>query len=205
MTAPGRRSDEEGMDDALELVRGESALVAFQGERGAYGHLAIEQLWADRATVLPCRTFERVITSVQQGRASFGVLPVHNQIIGEIPGVRAAIAVAALDVIGHVRVEVRHCLLGAVGAQLDAVTEAFSHPAALAQCAEFFSQHPLIAACETYDTAGAAREVAARRRRTEGAIAAEGCAQRYGLQVLARDIGDGADNATHFAVVRRGA
>ena len=193
------------MDDALELVRGQSALVAFQGERGAYGHVAIELLWADRAMVLPCWSFDGVITAVRVGTASFGVLPVHNQIIGEIAGVSAAIALAALEVIGHVRVEVRHCLLGAVGAQLEVVREAYSHAAALAQCAAFFSQHPAIAACESYDTAGAAREVAARRRLSEAAIASEGCAQRYGLQVLARDIGDRANNATHFAVVRRGA
>ncbi len=68
------QSDEAGMDDALELVRGQSALVAFQGERGAYGHVAIELLWADRAMVLPCWSFDGVITAVRVGTASFGVL-----------------------------------------------------------------------------------------------------------------------------------
>ena len=40
--------------------------------------------------------------------------------------------------------------------------------------------------------------------RQEAAIASEECAARYGLQLLARDVGDRDDNATVFAILRRG-
>ncbi len=194
---------EQGVTDWTSALTGELTVVAFQGERGAYGHAAIELLWKERVVALPCWSFDRVIVALQDGSASFGVLPVENTIIGPIPGVREAMAHAALEVVGQVRVEVRHCLLGSIGAQLGDIREVYSHPAALAQCTKFLATHRAMAAIEAYDTAGAARDVAARRRPDEAAIASAECAGRYGLDVLARDIGDASDNATYFAVVRR--
>ena len=100
-------------------------------------------------------------------------------------------------------VPVRHCVLALPGASFTNLRELFSHPAALAQCQEFFQARAFLQGRETYDTAGAAREVAARRRLWEGAIASEECAALYGLRVVARDVGDRADNVTRFAVVAR--
>lgn len=204
MTAARWRDDAEDLADWLRPHTGEQAVVAFQGERGAYGHLAIERLWGTRAWVMPCWSFDDVIAAVRSGKAGYAVLPVHNEIIGEIRGVRASIARSGLEALGEVRQAVRHCLLGVPGATLDAVTSAFSHPAALAQCSAFLARNRAIVAREAYDTAGAARDVAARGHRHEAAIASEACAARYGLQLLARDIGDREDNVTTFAVVRGG-
>jgi prephenate dehydratase len=197
------RHDRDALRERLRPLGGEQAVVAFQGEAGANGQLAIDALWGARAWVLPCRTFTEVIASVERGDADFAVLPVRNEIIGAIAGVREAMEEARLDVLGEVRQEVRHALLGVKGATIEAVTDVFSHPAALAQCRDFLSRHPRMVPREAYDTAGAAREVAARAHRHESAIADEGCAARYGLQLLARGVGDRQDNATWFAVVRR--
>ena len=192
-------------DPALHQIGRRTAVVAFQGERGAYAHLAIESVWGDRAWVMPAWTFERVVQEVRSGSATYGVLPVHNVIVGEIPGVQGLIEGARLLVAAEVTVPVRHCLLGVAGSTMDEVREACSHPVALQQCRGFFDRFPAIAMCEGYDTAGCAREVSARGRRWQAAIADGGCAERYGLHMLARDIGDRADNATRFALVTRNA
>ncbi|MEO6446555.1 MAG: prephenate dehydratase domain-containing protein [Gemmatimonadaceae bacterium] len=176
-------------------------VVAFQGEPGAYGSVAVEQEWGQRTVALPCPRFEDVLTAVLRGAAAFGVLPVQNSIIGEIPGVAALIAGALVDVTHHLSVEVRHCLLARRGAQLDELRQVFSHPAALAQCAGFFAARPWLQACEAYDTAGAARAVSDRRQRTEAAIAHASCAERYGLEIMMQDIADRGDNVTRFAVL----
>ncbi len=204
MTAARWREDADDLRERLRPSGAEQAVVAFQGERGAYGHLAIERLWGGRAWVLPCWTFADVISAVERGRALYAVLPVHNEIIGAIPGVRDTIAESGLEQVGEVRQPVRHCLLGMRGSSLDAIAAVYSHPAALAQCRAFLSRYPAMVAREAYDTAGAARDVAARGRRQEAAIASEECAARYGLQLLARDVGDRDDNATVFAILRRG-
>ena len=178
-------------------------VVAFQGERGAFGDLAIEMLWGDTALRERCWDFAGVLAAVGSGVADAGVLPVHNVIVGEIQGVEEAIVRSTLRRVGEITVPVRHCLLGQRGSTLAQVHVAWSHVVALAQCDEFFSHHPQIERRPRYDTAGAAREVAARRSLGEAAIASEACATRYGLDVLVRDIGDRADNATRFAIVAR--
>lgn len=203
MTAARWRDETERLSARLRRAGGEQAVVAFQGERGAYGHLAIERLWGTRAWVLPCWSFGDVIAAISEGRADFAVLPVRNEIIGEIAGVRAAIERSGLEVVGEVRQPVRHALLGAPGSTLGDITAVYSHPAALAQCRAFLSRYPAMVPREAYDTAGAARDVAARGQGHEAAIAAEPCGERYGLQLLARDVGDRDDNATDFIVVRR--
>ncbi len=203
MTEAEWRDAADRLRQRLRPNGGEQAVVAFQGERGAYGHLAIERLWGARAWVLPCWNFPDVIARLEQGRAEYAVLPVRNEIIGEIPGIQESIEDAELEIVGELRLPVRHCLLALPESRLGDITTVFSHPVALAQCSRFLREHPTITAREAFDTAGSARNVAARARRDEAAIAAEGCAERYGLQVLARNVGDRDDNATVFAVVRR--
>ncbi|GMV09193.1 MAG: hypothetical protein AMXMBFR55_09270 [Gemmatimonadota bacterium] len=192
----------ERLAERLEGDGEPPVLVAFQGERGAYGHLALERVWGERSEVVPCRSFDDVVLAVESGRAEYAVLPLRNEIIGEIAGVGALIAAAGLQVVGEIRQPVQHCLLAPAGSVLGEVAAVFSHPAALAQCRGFLARHRAMAPREAYDTAGAARDVAARGDRREAAIAAEGCAERYGLQLLARGIGDRDDNATIFAVVQ---
>jgi prephenate dehydratase len=72
---------------------------------------------------------------------------------------------------------------------------------ALGQCTTFFLRHPGIEPLATYDTAGAARQVADSNDPHTVAIAARRAADRYGLVVLEEDIQDREDNQTRFLVV----
>jgi prephenate dehydratase len=177
--------------------------VAFQGERGAYGDLAIDRLWGPQAQRFSHRDFIGVVHAVSSGSADFGVLPVHNVIMGPIAGARAALAGAEVVVEGHVDIPVRHCVLGIPGTRIEEVRRVYSHVAALGQCTRLIAEHRFVAVPH-YDTAGAARYVARRGDRTEGAIASEECAERYGLSVLLRAVSDLEENRTRFVVVARG-
>jgi len=203
MTAEGSWDEVQTLSERLRPLGNEQAVVAFQGERGAYGYQVVERVWGTRAWVLPCRTFAEVIAAVEEGKAEYGVLPMQNVIIGDIRGVRDALEASALHVCGEVVQPIHHCLLGPLGSTLADIRVVHSHPAALAQCAAFLRRTPALVPREAYDTAGAARDVAARGQRDEAAIASEGCGERYGLQLLARDVGDRADNVTTFVVVAR--
>lgn len=178
-------------------------LVAYQGERGSNGDQAIDLHWGTTVERKGYRGFAGVIDAVVRGETDAAVLPVHNAVIGEIPGIGAMLGTAPVRVVDHVEVDVMHCLLGVPGATLSQVVIARSHPAALAQCARFFMNHPGIAARMDYDTAGAARRVARKRIPSHAAIAPAGCAGRYGLEVLAEGIADLVANRTRFAVVER--
>jgi prephenate dehydratase len=178
--------------------------VAFQGDRGAYGEEAIAALWGAHAEPWPVRTFADVVALVERGAADAGVLPVENSVVGTVhEGVRALASGGHLSVLGVTTVPVRHCLLGVAGASLADVRRVESHPVALAQCRAFLARHPHIAACEAFDTAGAAREVARVGDVRRAAIAGRAAAARYGLTVLASDVADAADNRTRFVAVGR--
>jgi prephenate dehydratase len=176
--------------------------VAFQGLGGAFSEEAIRAgFGADGAVPLPRRDFEAVGNAVLEGEAELGLLPVENSIAGSVTGAFDVLARGRLVVLGEVILPIRHCLLGVGGARIEYVRRVISHPVALAQCMRFLSTLESAEIVATWDTAGAAQEVAARGEREVAAVAAQGAAERYGLDVLAEGIEDRTDNQTRFLVV----
>jgi prephenate dehydratase len=197
MTVPG--------EPVLATVTPRKPCVAFQGERGAYGDEAIEHRWRGQAFPLPSWGIDDVIRAVVMGKADYGVLPVENAIVGSIVEATEALrSAASLAVVDEITIPIRHALLASLHTTLAEVRTVASHPVALRQCRRFFERYPYLTPHPSYDTAGAAREVAAHGRRDEAAIASVLAAARYGLSVIAEDIQDVPKNWTRFAVVIRG-
>lgn len=177
-------------------------VVAFQGELGSFSEQAVQRWWGGEAAPLPQRDCQRVIDAVTRGAADFGVLPVANTIAGEVVESRAVIAAnPKVREEGTITLEIVQSLLVVPGAELDDIRTVASHPVALAQCKTFFAAHRNITPVASYDTAGAARDVAAHGLRAEAAIASPTAAQRYGLEVRVANVSDASDNRTTFSVV----
>ncbi len=175
--------------------------IAYQGIPGAYSQLAAHEILPGARTV-PMPDFTAVVRAVLRGSADFGILPVENTAIGAVIEAQSAVdREPGVEIIEELSFAVRHCLLALPGATLDAIRHVESHPAALAQCTRWLSARRLPPR-PVADTAGAARSVAADRDFTRAAIASASAAETYGLAVLARDIGDAADNRTRFVLVR---
>ncbi len=176
--------------------------VAYQGAPGAHSEEAARRAFGADAALLPLRSNRDVTRAVADGSAQHGVLPVRNSLAGSVHATHDAIlAEPALHVIGLLTLPIHHCVLGVPGGSLEALRAVESHPVALAQCADFFARHPWVEPRAAYDTAGAARLVAEAGDTARGALAGEGAARRYGLQVLARDVEDRPDNQTRFLAV----
>jgi prephenate dehydratase len=137
---------------------------------------------------------------VQAGAARAGVVPIENSLHGSILETYDLLLARELTVTGEVEVPVRHCLLARPGTRLADVTVAWSHPQALAQSSGFLQEHG-IEPRASYNTAGAARELATSGAPGHAAIASERAAELYGLEVLARDIQRSDRNTTRFVVV----
>jgi prephenate dehydratase len=189
--------------------------VAFQGTFGAFGEMAARARWPG-GEPRPMPTFERVVASVAAGISDFGVLPIWNSVLGEIPFTREVLEGAPVEVADEVEVVIELCLLARKGVAFETLAYVGSHPAALAQCRRFLAAHPALTTCPAWDTAGAARDLAdlgapyawyerlpGAGPRTLAAIASADAAERYGLAVVARGIQDVADNVTRFAVLVR--
>ena len=176
--------------------------VAFQGDRGAYAESAITEIWRHPVEQIPVPTFAGALRAVDEGDADACVIPVENSIIGRVePGWQALAAYPGMRTVGEAIIPVHHCLLAPKGATLQGLRSASSHPVALAQCGRFFDSHPWIKPSKSFDTGGAAREIAERGDPSHGAIASSAAAERYGLAVLEEGVQDRRDNHTRFIAV----
>lgn len=177
--------------------------VAFQGELGAFSEEAVRAWFGGDVEPVPCREFREVGDAVRSGRVAAALLPLENSLAGTVQPAYDVLVEPGLTIVGEVVLPIRHFLLGLHGASLPALRRVISHPVALAQCGRFLSQHAHFDAVAVYDTAGAAREVAEGADPTLGAIASSRAAERYDLDVLAKDLQDRDDNQTRFVVIRR--
>ena len=175
--------------------------IAFQGEPGAYSHEACRNARPDM-DALPCRTFEDVIESVGSGDAVLAMLPVENTTYGRVADIHRLLPHSGLHIIDEAFVRVHINLLGVPGAQLEDITEAYSHLVLLPQCAGFLRDHEIRGRVSP-DNARAAREVAEMGEIHSAALASELAAEIYGLNVLARHIEDHGDNTTRFLMMSR--
>jgi prephenate dehydratase len=175
--------------------------IAFQGELGAYSHQACLQARPDME-VVPSTTFDDVVEKVARGDVDLGMLAVENSTYGRVADVHSLLPKSGLHIVDEAFVRVHVNLLGVSGARLDDITEAHGHVVILPQCAGFLRTHGISGKVSS-DNARAAREVAESGDKTKAALASELAASIYGLDVIAAQIEDQANNTTRFLVMSR--
>ena len=178
--------------------------VAFQGEPGAFSEEAVLRFFgsADGATAVP--TWRAVFEALDGREADFGVVAIESSLAGTIRETYDLLFEYhdRVRIVGEVTVPVRLALVALPGRAIDDIERVYSHPQALAQADEFLRGRPWTV-LTTYNTAGAAKVIAAERDAGAAAVASPRVADIYGLTVLAADIQTGSDNRTRFAVLAR--
>ncbi|MDP6704734.1 MAG: prephenate dehydratase [Alphaproteobacteria bacterium] len=175
--------------------------VAFQGDWGAYSHLACAEAMPDY-TPLPCETFDAAFQAVSEGRAARGMIPIENSVAGRVADIHHLLPNSDLFIIGEHFQRVNHQLLGLPGAGLDAVREVHSHIHALSQCRKVIKELGLKAIVHA-DTAGACRMVAEEKDSSVAAIGSSLAAESYGLETLRQNVQDHDNNITRFVIMAR--
>lgn len=182
-------------------MSGEQPRVAFQGALGAFSHEACLRFAAE-CEPEPFDSFSAAFEAVRLGRCESGLFPRENSIAGPVPEVAALLPGSGLTVVSEHRLPVLLHLLAPPGTRLDDLREAASHPMALKQVRRSLARLGLTAV-EAFDTAGAARDLAAAPTTGRAAVASETAAALYGLEIVERDLQDATDNVTTFVRVRR--
>jgi prephenate dehydratase len=178
--------------------------VAFLGPAGTFTETAARLITGtdDPSALVPCGDIIEVLRSVEQGRAARGVVPIENTLEGSVTATLDALAFDTdLLIHGELEIPVNLVAAGVEGTELGRVTDVHSHPIALSACRRWLSTTlPDATRVAVTSTAKAAEDVAALG---PGPIAIVNplAADRYGLEVLARDIADRAANSTRFIVV----
>ncbi|MDX2225288.1 MAG: prephenate dehydratase, partial [Rhodospirillaceae bacterium] len=185
----------------VDISKSATGAIAFQGEFGSYSHLACKARFP-KMTPLPCATFEDAINAVHDRKAALAMIAVDNSVAGRVADVHHLLPGTGLTIVAEHFQAVHHQLLGVKGATLKSVKTAESHVHALSQVRTFLRKHR-IKAVVALDTAGAARDVAARNDPTVAAVASAIAGRTYGLKSLAADIEDEAHNTTRFLVMAR--
>ena len=175
--------------------------VAFQGEAGAYAHLAAHEV-LPHAQAVPCPTFEDAAEAVRSGETDLCIIPVENSLMGRIADIHHLLPDAGLHIVGEHFLRIRHQLLGLKGAKLSGVKRVFSQGPALAQCLKVIRTLKLKAE-NWHDTAGSAHHVAELKDPTVAAIASVLAGELYGLEVLKGNVEDESHNMTRFLIMSR--
>ena len=178
--------------------------ITYQGVEGSYSHLAAQRRYANTpggALLAGHDTFRGAADAVLNGAADLALLPIENTTAGSINETYDLLADGRLHITGEVVSSIEHCLLALPGVALDDIRVMISHPQALAQCHDFFAQHPHLTPRPELDTAGSARKVAQTGDRTLAAIASSAAARTYGLAIVAQAIQSSTGNATRFVEI----
>lgn len=176
------------------------AIVAYQGEPGAYSEQGCRQFFGEDVQTLPCRSFEDMFMAVHDGRVKQIMLPVENSLAGTVLLAYDLLVDHNLRVQGEEIVHVQHCLIAPHGVTLQEIKRAKSHPQALKQCAKTLKRMGVEAILGN-DTAGSARELSETKEPNMAAIASELAAQTYNMNILARDLQDLPNNYTRMFVL----
>ncbi|MBC7130218.1 prephenate dehydratase [Candidatus Bathyarchaeota archaeon] len=177
--------------------------VAFQGEIGAYSEIAVYSYFRSSSVELkPCKYLSDVFRLVENNEADYGVVPVENSLEGSVTQTYDLFLQHDLKVCGEVIIRIVHCLIAYPGVNLKDIKRVYSHPQALAQCRIFLEKMN----CEiipAFDTAGSVKMIKEQGLRDAAAVASERAAKIYGMRILAKDIGDSANNYTRFFVLSK--
>jgi prephenate dehydratase len=183
--------------------RAKREIVAFQGERGAFSEEAARKFLGDAISVLPCPRFEKVFRSLKDGRATGAVVPIENTLAGSVHENYDHLQNFELPIIAETSVRIVHNLITKESVKFANIRRVYSHPVALNQCLNFFSQNPKIEPVPFYDTAGSVKMIMEEGLQDAAAIASAVAAQTYGARILRRSIEDDRQNFTRFFLLRR--
>ena len=184
--------------------------LAYLGPEGTFTETAARLVTGPDDELLPCSDIQAVLHAVASGTATRGVVPIENTLEGSV---RATVDALAFDtellIEAELELPIALVLAAAPGTTLDDVVTVRSHPVALASARHWLTIN--LAEAERLPAASTARaaqvgrqehdDVAASRSGGSAAIVNPLAADRYGLDVLARNISDTASNTTRFVVV----
>ena len=173
--------------------------VAFQGELGAYSHIAINEIF-DEPVIKTCATFEETFKVAFDDENYKIVIPLENSLAGRVADIHYLLPKYKLQIHAEHFQKVEHNLIAKEGASLKDIKCVRSHAQAIGQCQKIIMENnykTIISA----DTAGSAKELADGKDKSIAAIASKLSANIYKLKILKKNIEDEKGNVTRFLIM----
>ena len=173
--------------------------VAFQGELGAYSHIAINELFKD-AEIRTCSTFEETFKFAFENEDYKIVIPLENSLAGRVADIHYLLPKYKLQIHAEHFQKVEHNLLAKKNTNLEDIKYVRSHAQAIGQCQKIIMDNKYKTIISA-DTAGSAKELADGKDNSIAAIASKLSAQIYNLKILKENIEDEKGNVTRFLIM----
>jgi len=180
-----------------------SKIIVYQGEEGAFSHLACSTYYPD-AEAVACRSFAHAFEIVRGGNADMAMIPVENSLAGRVSDIYHLLPEGGLHITAEHYLPVHHNLLALPDVNRSQIKTAYSHPMALSQVRHRLKDWGIIARSDL-DTAGAAKRVSESGDTSIAAIASSLAAEIYGLDILDANIEDASHNTTRFLTLTKSA
>ena len=139
--------------------------VAFQGEKGAYSHLACLEIFPF-IEATSCATFEEAFQLAKDNSEYKIVIPIENSLAGRVADIHYLIPKYKLQIHAEHFQKVTHNLLGIKGSKINDIKTVRSHAQALGQSQKFIIDNKLIPIISA-DTAGSAKFVSEKNNKSD--------------------------------------
>lgn len=186
--------------------RARQPTVAYLGPPGTFTEEALlSQADLASADCFPVGTPEDVLETVATGKATLGLVPIENSIVGTVsPTLDALVFEHNLLIQRELVLDIHLHLMALPGATLEGVSRVVSYPVALGQCRGWIAANlPGVETDAANSTAEAARHLGEGGSLSSAVIAPALAAELYGLEVLSSDVEDHGGNQTRFVLMAK--
>ena len=173
--------------------------VAFQGELGAYSHIAINELF-ENPEIKTCATFEETFKVAFENEDYKIVIPLENSLAGRVADIHYLLPKYKLQIHAEHFQKVEHNLISRNNSKLEDIKYVRSHAQAIGQCQKIIMENKYKTIISA-DTAGSAKELADGKDNSIAAIASKLSAEIYKLKILKENIEDEKGNVTRFLIM----
>ena len=175
--------------------------IAYLGPEGTFCHQAARKHFGRQPEFVAFEPLSEVVAAAEKEAVDYAVVPIENSSEGAINETMDALLECRSRICAEVVVPVRHQFLRAQGAPAR-VERIYAHPQAQAQCRGWLKNH----FAQTEIVPATSNSRAAQLAKDDPSSAAIGtrlAAESLGLDIVASDIQDRADNRTRFVVLAR--
>lgn len=201
---PGPLADEEIVRLFREMMSACLALeqqlcIAFLGPAGTYTEEAALKHFGHSVETKALLSIDEVFREVESGAANYGVVPIENSTEGMINYTLDKFMRSPLKIVGEVELPIHHCLLSKEE-DIGKISAVYSHQQSLAQCRKWLDSN--FGFVERKNVASNAKAaLIAAQEQGAAAVASRSAAEKYELNILARNIEDRPNNSTRFLII----
>jgi prephenate dehydratase len=179
--------------------------IAYLGPRGTFCEAALLSMPAlQEAEHVPAVTVQAAIDAARAEDVDAALIPIESSVEGSVSVTLDELANGKrLVIVDEVALPVRFALMARPGTAMADVRAVGSHPHGLAQVRRYLGEAlPGVTEIPATSNAAAAQALWLEPRPFDAAVAPRLAADRYGLEVLADNIGDTEEATTRFVLVR---